>query len=165
MNAKMKERLAGIVWHEKKIPEKLLDMLYPGFSIENGCVFLTSLAAKRRNVDGSNFPDKTGWECFVNSIHIDDYCSSAYILNSLIFLDDLFKKWRERKEGVLQAIVSSDEYGVNVKFHLLRDGESWVDQNLEKYEDPILILDSTLEDVGRIPGLPPFSGDKDLRKM
>ncbi|WP_143219491.1 hypothetical protein [Achromobacter xylosoxidans] len=140
----MKETLASAVWKGGKTPEKLFDMLRSGFSIENECVFLASLATKRRNVSGDNFPDKTGWECFVNSIHIDDYCTSAYVLNSIIFLDDLFKKWRERKEGVLQAIVSSDEFGAIVKFHLLRDGESWVDQNLEKYEDPILVVDSTI---------------------
>jgi len=157
MNAKMKKALVGTVWEGEKIPEKLLDMLCLGFSIENECVFLASLATKRRNVNKDDFPDKTGWECFVNSIHIDDYCSSAYILNSLIFLDDLFKKWRERREGVLQAIVSSDEFGANVKFHLLRDGESWVDHDLEKYEDPILVLDSTMEDVGRI--LKPRGGE------
>lgn len=149
MNAKMREKLKEIVWERENNPEELRDMLCSGFFIKNGCVFLVSLAAKHRNVNEEDFPDKTGWECFVNSIHIDDYCSSSYILNSLIFVDDLFKKWRERNEGVLQAIVSSDEFGANIKFHSLRDGELWADENLERYGDPILMLDSTVENVGR----------------
>ncbi|WDH25786.1 hypothetical protein [Pseudomonas chlororaphis] len=144
MNKKMEEALKGIKWEGWELPVQLFDLLPQGFVEDSGCVFLTSLASMKTNATESDFLDRTGRECFVNSVHIDDYVSSDYLVNACLFVEAVFEKWRRQdKNRIFQAVISSDEFGAVVKFHLLRDGEFWVGDNLEGYEDPILLSDST----------------------
>jgi hypothetical protein len=42
-----------------------------GFVSEEGCCFLRNLYEHRGNACPSMFPDETGYECFVNHIHIE----------------------------------------------------------------------------------------------
>lgn len=35
-----------------------------------------------------------------------------------------------------------DEIGLKVKFHMQRDGEQWLDSDLEEYEDGVMIVTS-----------------------
>lgn len=53
------------------------------------------------------------------------------------------------KHRILQAVISFNGVQTVVKVHLLREGESWVSENLEAYEEAILLWDSSeLELVG-----------------
>jgi hypothetical protein len=86
----------------------------------------------------SDFPDRTGYECFVNHVHIDDYVSDA----SPPALAALGVAFAERLCDALTAhggkfavIVSSDDTSCSVRFHRLRDGEQRVADNLESYRD------------------------------
>lgn len=144
INRKMAEEMKDIEWSGNVLPAELLDLLRQGFCERDGCIFLVSLVSKETNASGSDFPDRTGHECFVNSIHIDDYVSSNYVANACIFVESVFQEWRRGAlSGLLQAIVSHDEFGALVKFHLLRAGESWVGRELERYDDAMLVADST----------------------
>ncbi|MFC5769825.1 hypothetical protein [Thauera sinica] len=92
-------------------------------------------------MSSQDFPDKTGYECFVNSVHIDDYVSAEYLTYAFIFVEDCFASWeREGRNESLLAIVVCDEFGAVVKLHVARDGESWTGNDLEKYEEGILIV-------------------------
>jgi hypothetical protein len=144
MNEKMKKELEEIVRIECRLPSVLADIAVQGVIEKDGCFLLSALASKKTNAVVSDFLDRTGWECFVNSVHIDDFVDSNYILNAGIFVSSVFGEWKRREyEGVFQAIISSDEFGVVVKFHFLRDGEFWIAGNLEKYEESILLVDSS----------------------
>jgi hypothetical protein len=41
------------------------------------------------------------------------------------------------------SIVSVDETSVVVKFHVKRPTEQWLSENLDGYEDPIMLMDSS----------------------
>jgi len=143
MNEKMRMDLKGLDRDGEQLPFALSDLAARGVIELAGCFFLGALFDKKTNAVEADFWDRTGWECFVNSIHVDDFAASDYLLNACLFVRSVFREWA-RKEGVgtLQAIISNDEYGSVVKFHLLRDGESWVGRDLEGYEESILLVDS-----------------------
>lgn len=130
---------------EESAAENLLELLASGFFIDDGCAFLAALQTRGGNSRLDSFPDRTGYECFINSIHIDDYVASDFVLQACLFVEALFESWRG-VEGTgcrkLQAIISCDEFGAVVKFCLVRDGESWLSDDLEKYEEGILVADS-----------------------
>lgn len=129
---------------ERKIPNKLNCLIKDGFIEVDKCYFISSQYKNNTNVTLKNFQDKTGYECFINSIHIDDFVQSNHLVNSLIFVNSLFEKWNLRKEKTkIKAIIIADNMGVLVKIHTIRDGESWIDENIEEYEEAILTADSS----------------------
>lgn len=126
-----------------KLPSDLADLVNQGFLTRDGCVFLSGLAGRQTNASADDFPDKTGYECFVNSIHIDDYAESNYLACACLFVEACFAEWRRTgSREVIKAVVSADEFGAVVKIHVARSGESWVSEDIEKYDDALLVADS-----------------------
>jgi hypothetical protein len=118
-----------------------------GFIVRDGCVFLSALLSSEVSVTRSDFPDKTGFECFINSFHIDDYVEDKYIENAALFIEKLFAMWKSfNKEGDIQAIISLSDFGAVVRFHIIRECEYWLSPDLEEYAEGILIASSS--DVG-----------------
>jgi hypothetical protein len=145
MNKRMAEEFRHLNFDGKLLSPKLSNLLSDGFVAMNGCIFLKSLSDLQTNATQPNFPDKTGYECFVNSIHIDDYVDDEYVVNACLFLEALFKSWRQLlNEKVIRAIVAKDEFSTVVKFHIAREGETWIAENIERNEDAILVAESTL---------------------
>src|SRR5690554_2407495 len=138
MNHTMKILMKNRV--EKTLPMELKKIAKNGFIDKNGCVFLKELANRQTNVNLDDFIDKTGYECFINSLHIDDYVESNFLSYALVFVFELFERWKKNKN--LQAIISVDEFGAVVKLHKDRVGESWIGGNIEDYEEAILAIDS-----------------------
>ena len=69
---------------------------------------------------------------------------SNHLCNSLVFVNLLFEKWNLREEkNKIKAIIIADEMGVLVKIHTIRDGEFWIEENIEEYEEAILTADSS----------------------
>lgn len=101
---------------------------------------------KATSVSMADFPDRTGYECFVNSIHIDDYVTEGYLSFAFKFADALMFTWRKSQgAATLKVIISSDEFGAVVKGHIDRPGESFLAANLDGYGEAILIVDSSSE--------------------
>ena len=145
MNNKMANEICLIDWNQKKLPSILSEIVFTGFRKENDCFCLDALTKGKTNVTYSDFPDKTGYECFINSIHIDDFIDSNYLAYACLFVEDCFDMWRRSGfQEKLQAIISSDEFGSLVKLHIVRKGEAWVSDELEQYEESILVADSTV---------------------
>jgi hypothetical protein len=118
-----------------------------GFKLQDGCYFLHALADNSLNVSKENFPDYTGYECFVNSIHIEDYVDENVLEQAILFVIEVFSVWNASiSDFALAAIVCADEWSVVVKFHMYRFNENWLNPNIEGYEDPILSIKS-LENV------------------
>jgi hypothetical protein len=144
MNRNMAMKIESINWGNKTLPPELSTLLRSGFREGEGCIFLASLAGST-NASLSNFPDRTGYECFINSIHVDDYVQNDYLLYACLFVEGLFNAWSYRNAtSPISAIISCDDLGATVKFHLTRKGESWISEELEKYEEAILVADSSL---------------------
>lgn len=143
LNKKMQIQLHNMKQAIEPLPEELRQLISQGFVIREGYVFLSALLGRNTNVDDNSFPDKVGYECFINSIHIDDYVESNYLEHACCFIDQCFGAWRHAKQpGLIKAILSCDEFGAVVKFHADRSDESWIAQEIEEYDEAILVADS-----------------------
>lgn len=115
-----------------------------GFNVREGCYFLAALLPAAKNATRDSFADRTGYECFVNSIHVEDYDSKAPLCQAIQFVICAFSVWRASVPALtLMSVVSADEFSVVVKFHVKRPAEQWLSENIEGYEDPILSVESS----------------------
>ncbi|AXF61878.1 hypothetical protein DVA43_21220 [Leclercia sp. W6] len=135
-NSLMLEALRNACWSDLVLPKELCLWVEKGFVKQADCFFLAALFTVYPN--DNYLMDKTGVECFVNSFHIDDYVSERYLDYACLFCNTILNKWPlERNDKKLNMIVSMDEFGAVVKFHVIRQGETWLSNNLEKYEEAI----------------------------
>lgn len=144
MNRHMVDKINAAEMRPIFLPAKLLEVAKGGFCAFKGCSVLCALSNIDTNVDIGDFSDKTGFECFMNSIYLDDFVESNHVGYAITLIDDVFSIWhKERHQEQLSAILSSDEMGTQVKFHVVRPGELWVSDDLESYEDALLVADSS----------------------
>jgi hypothetical protein len=133
----------------KALPQKLLTLLTGGFVEEEQCVFL-ALLKKQSPVQRPDFSDCTGYECFVNHIHVEDYLENGGLpplemLGRGIALAQELKSRLARLHGAkhFRIIVAFDGRGCTVRFHTVRPDEEWVDKNLKAHaEEAIAVLDT-----------------------
>jgi hypothetical protein len=93
-------------------------------------------------------------ECFVNSVHVEDYESTMPLMQATQFVMRVFTVWNTSAPRLtLIAIVSADELSVVAKFHVKRPGEQWLSENIEGYDDPVMSIDST-EDIPSVLAAP-----------
>lgn len=146
MNSKMAARLEtstaiGV------LPVGLCDVLRKGFQFRDGCLFLTHFAHRAAIESIDAFPDRTGYECFVNSFHVDEFAEERFIDVARLFVDECFRSWSSELLGVrYRAIVSGDDTDVVVKIHCSRDGESWLSDDLENCDEAVLVADCDTKD-------------------
>jgi hypothetical protein len=111
-------------------------------TVVDGSVFLKDEYERAKHVETTDFPDKTGLECFINHVHMPfggDRESLLSCLNYAVALQrELARLPGERR---FQVIVSVAEDDCTVRFHEVRPGENWVTEDLESYaEEAILLL-------------------------
>jgi hypothetical protein len=142
---KTNQRMNALMQGEHRIdlPAKLSDLLSAGVVDRDGCVFFAELAKRASNASRSDFPDLTGYECFVNHVHIDDYVEDAdpqtLAAMGVTFARRLCELLSERS-GDFNVIVGSDELSCSVRFHLVRAGEAWLSDDLESYRDEAIAV-------------------------
>jgi hypothetical protein len=142
-NAAMRKLLTNMIF---TVPMKsaLDEIVEKGFETSDSCHFLAALFSKTMNVTRANFPDCTGYECFVNSIHIEDYDNKNPLCQAIKFISCVFEAWRTSMPALkLVSIISVDEFSVVVKFHTKRPEENWLNENIEKYENPVMSIESS----------------------
>lgn len=144
MNRIMKKNLKNIQYADANILKDILSVLHEDFLEHDGCILISSSLFEKSHASVDDFQDKTGYECFVNSIHIDDYAHEDYLINSLLLVRHCFEKWNQKKRSQeIAAIISLDEFGAVVKFHTLRHNEKFLSDNLEDYDDAVLYITSS----------------------
>lgn len=120
----------------------LREVARDGFEARDGCYVLRALS-KHANAPRARFTDCTGYECFVNSLHVEDYSAEMPFEQALLFGREVLQKWRlEQPSSCLVAILMADDLSVVAKFHVKRQGEQWLSDDIERYEDPVMSLDS-----------------------
>lgn len=130
----------------RSLDPSLREIAENGFLKKDDCYILRGLSGTT-NATRANFDDCTGYECFFNSLHIEDYDAESPFAQARLFVVQVFRTWITAYPMTpLRAIVSADEFSVVVKFHVRRLGEQWLSDNIEGYEDPVLSIDSD-EDV------------------
>jgi hypothetical protein len=153
-NEKMSNLLSGIA-HTTSLSDSLQRLLAQGFVKKQECYLISTLKRRGDNVTVSDCFDKTGYECFVNSIHIVDYQQPADLSVSVAFAGALFNAWTVTGiKETLRVIVSYKTEDPVVKWHVARDGENLLGDDIEGFESAVLEIDST---DPRIPGMAEFA--------
>jgi len=84
MNAHMKRLLPVGLIAARQLQPTLLEIAERKLTRADGCIVFEGARA-----DGSSFPDKTGYECFANHIHVDDSvpkCSPEIVVEQAVAL-------------------------------------------------------------------------------
>jgi hypothetical protein len=68
-----------------------LNTIASGMVVIDGCYLLSREAKKNINARVSDFSDKTGYECFVNHVHIDDYVPNDLANQSISYASYRFQ--------------------------------------------------------------------------
>ncbi|MDO7902972.1 hypothetical protein ACE1YR_13110 [Pseudomonas sp. K1(2024)] len=142
MNENMRNLVKSSDCSDTALERELLEIVDAGLMVSEGCVLLKYLQRLSAGAAVSDFQDCTGYECFVNSLHIDDYVSGNYVVQAFLFVFKVFALWRNfnAMSGDIAAIVLVDDFGVVVKFHFCRDSEFWLANDLQKYEEAVLYM-------------------------
>ena len=89
----------------------------------------------------TDFPDRTGYECFVNHIHLQFDGSRESLLSCLKYAVALQRQLaRLPIHRRFQVIVALSEQGCTVRFHEVRPSENWVAEDLEGYSHEAVLL-------------------------
>jgi hypothetical protein len=105
----------------------------------HGCVFLKR-EFKLSRVSQKHFPDKTGYECFVNHVHLAYDGARRSAISSLEYckrLDIGLVKFAPKQE--FQIIASFSVDGSTVRFHKLRPREDYLADDLEGYKTEAIL--------------------------
>ena len=117
----------------------------------DGSILLADEYERSRSVSFKDFPDRTGYECFVNHVHVEDYLDDAGLGSNAILKQGiaLANKIVEKllplfPDKLFKVIVAANESGCSVRFHMIRSGENWLSDDLDKYgQEAILVLETS----------------------
>lgn len=151
VNGKMETLLRSIRTLPGTLPAKLAKIGNGRLMFADGCIFAQVLYQHRGNATLEAFPDETGYECFVNHIHLDDYADDIVeqLRLALTLMRRIKINWRGSKYSKLPAefIVSANETCCVLRFHVLRAGQNYLDADLDKYKSDAVLVSSLSEDV------------------
>jgi hypothetical protein len=153
---KLNSRMLGLLgWVEGDprrasgtVPPELTRDLQGGFEEFQGCVLWRD--PTRTVFDLGDGEDRTGIECLFNKTHIEVDASSASSLRKSL-KDGIAYAFAVEEalaqsglRGPFRIILGADLTGefpsVTVRHHRVREGETWIAQDLEKYDDAVLVV-------------------------
>lgn len=112
---------------------------------QSGCYYFDSLTPKYL-IDPPDMFDRTGSECFHNKIFIgaiiQNTSKSKRFECGILFAEKLAAKLLTEIGTGFNVIFTFDMENSFVRFHKIREGESWLDDDLESYK-----LDAVLKIV------------------
>jgi hypothetical protein len=120
----------------------------PTFTVADGSVLLKHEYERAAHVKTEDFPDRTGYECFVNHVHLPFNGTRESLLSCLGYAVALQRGLvRSATERRFQVIVSVAEDDCTVRFHEVRPGENWLSEDLEGFaEEAIVVLCASPEE-------------------
>src|SRR6266852_2974330 len=126
----------------EKLSEKLSQLLAQGFTELGGAIVFAAMRNIAEDVKPENFPDLTGFECFVNHIHVEDQLDvpipdqPALLKQGIAFALATESQLRSTFPGMpFKVIVAASAHGCGARFHLVRPGEEWLASDLDSYAD------------------------------
>lgn len=128
-------------WRDHPLNPELQPVVHEGWIKRDGCFLLATAAKHKTNATLSSFEDKTGYECFINHIHIDEYVASHCAEQAIRLVYEVLNQWKLRRHrGRLNAIATFADESAIVRFHYKRPGETWLAENLNGYQEAVLEL-------------------------
>ena len=114
----------------------------PALSEVGEFVLLKNNYVANKHIKPADHEDKTGFECFINHVHLPFDGTGASLKFCLSYAIALQKGLaRIAKNRSFRVIVAVEDLGCTVRFHQVRQGESWVAEDLESYtEEAVLLL-------------------------
>lgn len=136
---------------DASLDARLLELVGRGVVERDGCWLLAETSESGTSTPRAAFPDSTGYEAFMNHIHIEDVLEleperdQGWLLRQGVMyarvLRDLLAPL-----GVFRIVVAAQmgaSGGCGVRFYRRRRGEVWLTDDLEQYrEDAILVIDT-----------------------
>jgi hypothetical protein len=148
MNAAMSSLLTNM--RPDTVPPGFRRLVDEGFGQVAGHVCWRARASDRDTVDVTPFHDSTGFECAVNSLHVEDYLEPQPGGHALAPIAITCARWLASQ--LRQSVADPCRIIVNVRpadgtstlrFHKVRAGESWLADDLEGYlDEAVLVLDT-----------------------
>lgn len=144
-NSRMEEMIKRCDPNPALLASGLAAILEKGLAYENGCLLLKSQMSLMQSEIRTEFQDDTGYECFVNHLHLEDILASSdgcfLLKQALAFAEALTNlKSDAAVSEPVEYIISGTEHEVNVRFHLIRPNEVWLAENLEGYEEAVAAI-------------------------
>lgn len=119
----------------KKLPVPLYDIVNNGFIQKGGCYIFSFFDGKRTHSPIDDFADKTGYECFVNSLVMEDYIMDDYYVTAYYVILHVFIRWKKEKYNCrLRSIFIDNGENHRLIFHVDRSGERYLVENLDSYQ-------------------------------
>ena len=158
INNKMRELCKGISIPDLDNLNKELNVLIINGLVKKyeDCVIFKKNMNKFK-VDISDFIDKTGYECFMNKINLEDYILKSGTLSvihqgflTLLMITKLILEFKELPLSIYYLIfsINQDDKDINLhsyvlRFHKLRPGETWLQDDLNSYNEALMIFSFT----------------------
>ena len=116
-------------------------LLKEGIVAKSQCLFFRRFYVSNPHITVDLFDDMTAYECFINNIHIEDFCLKNVVSNALAFVNRLENILKKMKVGY-EIILTIQEESCTLTFHSLHKSEvSWIDFNrIEDYRCGIAIF-------------------------
>ncbi|GAB3626228.1 hypothetical protein [Pandoraea terrae] len=147
-NQRMRRYLADMGSVPVSLSSDLRKLIDAGFCSVDGCVFFCAFFDGRvlpeKDFIVSSFHDLSGYEASINKFHVEDYCDSDVFGYAVSFVNEFSNHWDKRlgKAALIMDYDNGPEVGVvcTVRFHLLREGESWLDcKRIDDFPSAILV--------------------------
>lgn len=110
-----------------KLSKRLANLLKEGITVNGRCIFFKRFYVNNPHITLDLFDDMTAYECFLNNVHIEDFCRKDILSNAFIFADRLGNILKEIKCGY-EIILTIDRESCVLTFHSLHESEAdWMD--------------------------------------
>ncbi len=131
-----------------ELAPELAALLAAGFDEMDGCVVLRAFHHSATRTSVAKCHDETGFEAFINHVHIEDYLPDGTgeddaLMQASDFVrqlaDQLAASYPDREFHVIVGISDS----CTVRFHAERPGQAWLADDIEGYEREAVMSIST----------------------
>jgi hypothetical protein len=112
----------------------------PAMKVVGESVLLQAEFARSMHITLKDFEDRTGYECFVNHVHIPWKKGRRSFLSVLGFIAAIklsLDNYSVNKRFLILASFSDGE--CTIRFHQVRQGEKWLADDLEGYKTEALL--------------------------
>ena len=120
-------------------------LLAQGFRTSDitGCVYFGGYGSEESSELIKQLHDFTGLECFINDVSIDESVNNRkkMLIQGMLFASKLAKLLVDYSEARFKVILTYDGDSCTVRFHQIRQGENWVDNDLDSYQDGLAVME------------------------